>query len=183
MNREGSPAEWGEALKEYARSTCAESDDVSDEDSAEGEGDGDGGSDPEPDDNITPPKESETCPPPLPESENGEQVPPYPPLPKTTEEPVAPPVAVAETAAVEVEEENPEIENRQTVTSSPKPPPMSTKARPGAPISGAGSRSEPARIQLPENLAPADASEIQLSQGKAQALVDGKKIVDDDSQE
>jgi acyl carrier protein len=181
LSREGSPTEWEEALKEYARSTCAESDDISDDNSAEGEGDGDGGSDPEPDDNIPPSKDSETCPPPLPESENGKQVPPYPPLPKTSKDPVAPPVAVTETAAVEVEEEKLEIENRQTATGSPKPPPMSTKARPGAPISGAGSRSEPTRIQLPENLAPVDASEIQLSQGKAQALVDGKKNVDDDS--
>jgi hypothetical protein len=92
-------------------------------------------------------------------------------------------VAVTETAAVEVKEEKPEIENRQTVAGSPKPPPMSIKMRPGAPISGAGSRSEPTRIQLPENLAPVDAPEIQLSQGKAQAMVDGKKNLGEDSQE
>ena len=55
--------------------------------------------------------------------------------------------------------------------------------RPGAPISGAGSRSEPTRIQLPENLAPVDAPEIQLSQGTAQALVDGKKNLSNDLQE
>ena len=93
------------------------------------------------------------------------------------------PVVVTEEAAVEVKEEKPEIENRQTVVAAPKPPPMAVKVRPGAPISGAGSRSEPTRIQLPENLAPVDAPEIQLSQGTAQAMVDGKKNLSNDSQE
>ena len=96
---------------------------------------------------------------------------------------MAPALAVTETATVKLEEEKSEIENRQTVTDLPQPPPMSTKVRSGAPILGAGSRSEPTRIQLPENLDPVDASEIHLSQGKAQALVDGKKNVDDDAQE
>ena len=55
LSREEAPPEWGEALQEYARSTCAESDDISDEDGADEDGGGEG-DDPPPDDDITPPK-------------------------------------------------------------------------------------------------------------------------------
>ena len=186
LNPEGSPAEWEEALKEYARSTCAESNDASDSESEES--DDDEGSEPEPDDDHPLGTLGVVIPPPLPESENGlAQEPPYPPLPESSEETAISPLSATETDAVESEEENTVVEHRQTHSGIPAAPPMSVKTRPGAPMPGARSRSEPVKLKLPDHLEPADvdkeAPEIQLSPEKAQALVDEKKKADDDSQE
>ena len=63
---------------------------------------------------------------------------------------------------------------------------MAVKIRPGAPMPGARSRSEPTKIKLPDHLESVNVDkgtpEIQLSPEKAQELVDEKKKADDDSQ-
>jgi hypothetical protein len=189
LSPEGSPAEWEEALKEYARGTCAEADDAStDGESEERDDDNDKGGEPEPDDDNPPGTLGEISPPPLPESESDStQEAPYPPLPETSVDPAIPPLPASEISAVESEAGTPVIEDRQTHSGVPAAPPMSVKTRPSAPMPGARSRSEPVRIKLPDHLEQVDVakegSEIQLSPEKAQELVDGKKKADDDSQE
>ena len=76
------------------------------------------------------------------------------------------------------------VEDRKTHPGVPAAPPMAVLTRPGAPMPGARSRSEPVRIILPDHLESTnvskDSPEIKLSPEKAQELVDGKKKAGDE---
>jgi hypothetical protein len=190
LSSDESSTEWEEALKEYARSTCAKADESptseasADDESEDGDDDNDEGSEPVPDDNNPQGTLGDACLPPLPEKEGGTiQEPPYPPLSEASEEPAVQPLPSSETHLAESGEENPVAEDSRTQAKVPEAPPMAVKVRSGAPMPDARSRRKPTKIRLPDHLGPVDvdkeAAEIQLSPEKAQELVDGKKNADD----